>query len=80
MVLCGDLNLSPDSESVKYLDTLLSNLSVRHSLRTTRSRLTDKDEVCDYIFVNEQVYVNDFFMDETIISDHNALILDFDLK
>lgn len=80
VVLCGDLNLSPESESVKHLGTLLSNLSVDYSLKTTRSRLTYKNEVCDYIFVNEQIDAKDLSMDETIISDHNALILDFDLK
>ena len=80
VVLCGDFNLSPESESVKHLDILLSNLPVDYSLKTTRSRLTYKNEVCDYIFVNKHVDVKGFSMDETIISDHNALILDFDLK
>lgn len=79
VVLCGDFNLAPESESIKHFDTLLRNLSVEYSLKTTRSRLTSKKEVCDYIFVNEAVQVNDFFMDETIISDHNALLLDFDI-
>lgn len=80
VILCGDFNLSPDSASIKQFDTVLNNLSVDFSLKTTRSRLTYKDEVCDYIFVNSQVDVKDFKMDETIISDHNALILDFDIK
>jgi endonuclease/exonuclease/phosphatase (EEP) superfamily protein YafD len=36
--------------------------------------------VCDYIFVNSQINVKDFRMDETIIYDHNALIVDFNIK
>lgn len=80
VILCGDFNLSPESESIKLYDSILRNLSVAYSLKTTRSLLTYKEEVCDYIFVNDDIDVKDFSMDDTIISDHNALILDFELK
>lgn len=80
VIVCGDFNLAPESESIKILEKDLRNLSVEAGLKTTRSLLTNKKEVCDYIFVNEQVEVHAFNMDTTIISDHNALILDFDLK
>ena len=79
VILCGDFNLSPESESIKLLGAMLRNLSVDYSLPTTRSRLTYKNEVCDYIFVNDGIVVKDFSMDDTIVSDHNALLLDFDL-
>lgn len=79
VVLCGDFNLSPESNSIKSIDAVLHNLSIKYSLNTTRSNLTYKKEVCDYIFVNDQVKVNDFKMDTTVISDHNALLLDFDI-
>lgn len=79
VILCGDFNLSPESESIKLIDENLMNLSVQHKLKTTRSKLTYKNEVCDYIFVSQDIKVNSFVMDDTIISDHNALILDFDL-
>lgn len=80
VIVCGDFNLSPNSESIQYLDGILRNLSTEYDLRTTRSLLTHKDEVCDYIFVNDHIDVRDFLMDETIVSDHNALFLDFELK
>lgn len=80
VILCADFNLSPESESIHLFDGVLRNLSIDYGLQTTRSKLTYKAEVCDYILVNDQVVVNDFHMDDTIISDHNALILDFDLK
>ena len=80
VILCGDFNLAPESESIGQLNSLLRNLSSDYSLKTTRSQLTYKDEVCDYVFVNENVEVKNFNMDETIISDHNALILEFDIK
>lgn len=79
VILCGDFNLAPESESIKQYDSVLKNLSVAYSLKTTRSLLTYKEEVCDYIFVNDKVDVRDFSMDNTIISDHNALMLDFEL-
>lgn len=79
VVLCGDFNLSPESRSIKLIDAKLHNLSVEYSLKTTRSNLTHKKEVCDYIFVNDQVKVNSFEMDNNVISDHNALLLDFDI-
>lgn len=80
VILCGDFNLSPDSASIKCLNEILVNLSNTFSLQTTRSRLTHKQEVCDYIFVNSQIDVRGFKMDEAIISDHNALVLDFEIK
>ncbi len=80
VILCGDFNLSPESESIKQFDSILKNLPVAYSLETTRSLLTYKKEVCDYIFVNDGVDVKDFSMDDTIISDHNALILDFEIR
>lgn len=79
VILCGDFNLSPESDSIKLIDEKLVNLSVEHNLKTTRSKLTSKNEVCDYIFVSHDIKVNSFVMNDTIISDHNALILDFDL-
>ena len=80
VILCGDFNLAPESESIKKLSSELRNLSTEFKLPTTRSKLTYKKEVCDYIFVSKDVQVNDFHMIDEIISDHNALLLDFDLS
>ena len=63
VILCGDFNLSPKSEPIRRLDSVLRNLSVDYSLDTTRLRLTYKNEVCDYIFVNEKIEVKAFSMD-----------------
>lgn len=79
VILCGDFNLSPESESMKQFDPILRNLPVEYKLETTRSLLTYKKEVCDYIFVNQDVDVKSFSMDQTIISDHNALTLEFEV-
>lgn len=80
VIVCGDFNLSPGSDSIAVLNNKMRNLSQEYGLHTTRSRLTSKNEVCDYIFVSDGIEVQEFVMDEEIISDHNALMLDFDIK
>lgn len=79
VILAGDFNLNPTSASLTGLNALLTNLSVKHRLKTTRTVLTYKTETCDYIFVNDQVKVRKFWASEKIVSDHKALILQFGL-
>lgn len=74
VVVCGDFNLAPHSESLEQINALLTNLPVKNKLVTTRNQLTHKSEVCDYIFVSEDVSVDSFEASEEIISDHKALI------
>lgn len=79
VIVCGDFNLAPESASIQLLSDSLRNLAVEYGLTTTRSKLTTKKEVCDYIFVNDQVNVENFYMIDEIISDHNGLVIDFSL-
>lgn len=79
VILAGDFNLAPHSESLEQINQRLINLSVTHKLQTTRTQLTHKKEVCDYIFVNEQVKVKNFEASDELVSDHKALILEFDI-
>jgi len=79
VVLCGDFNLSPHSESIELLNDMLRNLSIENKLETTRTQLTHKKEVCDFIFVNDQVKVRSFGAADEVVSDHKALILEFDI-
>jgi endonuclease/exonuclease/phosphatase family metal-dependent hydrolase len=79
VILTGDFNLAPHSESLEQINAVLTNLSVKYKLKTTRNQLTYKTEVCDFIFVNEQVKVKDFCASDELISDHKALILEFDV-
>ena len=80
VIMCGDFNLAPESQSIQLISRQLRNLPVENGLKTTRSKLTYKNEVCDYIFVSDDIQVNDFHMIDETISDHNALVLDFDVK
>ncbi len=79
IILCGDFNLSPASESIKIIDSKLTNLSVANNLKRTYNQFSIVDEVCDYIFINDQVKPISFKMSEELLSDHKALILEFSL-
>lgn len=79
LILTGDFNLSPTSESIGVIDALLRNLSTEHKLMTTRTQLTTKKEVCDYIFVSDTVTVQSFKALDDLVSDHKALLLEFEL-
>jgi endonuclease/exonuclease/phosphatase family metal-dependent hydrolase len=79
VILTGDFNLIPESESLTELNSILINLTVKHKLKTTRTELTTKTEVCDYIFINDDVKVEEFAAREDNISDHQALVLNFDI-
>ncbi len=79
IILCGDLNLTPETESMRVFNGLLTNLSAKNNLTSTFTDLNFNNAVSDYILVNDQVTVNSFEMLEVLISDHKALILDFDI-
>jgi endonuclease/exonuclease/phosphatase family metal-dependent hydrolase len=80
VVLTGDFNLAPSSPSLERLNDMLTNLSVAHGLKTTRTELTFKTETCDYVFVNDEVKVESFGALDKIASDHKALVLEFSLN
>ncbi len=77
IILTGDFNLEPNSESMEKINKILRNLAIETQLTTTRTPLTHKTEVCDYIFVNEEVRVKSFNALDDVVSDHKALILEF---
>jgi len=77
IIISGDFNLEPGSESLAVFDGAFRNLSTEYGLTTTRNKLTQKSEVCDYIFVNDAVEVKNFYMSEVLASDHQGLVLDF---
>lgn len=79
IILTGDFNLSPDSNSLKPINNLLKNLPVEHKVKTTRNFLTHKQEVCDFIFINDMVKEKHFEVSEKVVSDHAALVLEFDI-
>jgi len=79
VIMCGDFNLKPDSQSLAVINDRLANLSVKNGLKSTYSQFGSVSGVCDYIFVNGSVKVRRFETSDALVSDHNALILEFDL-
>lgn len=78
IIVTGDFNLAPHSESLEQLNIQLTNLSIKHGLKTTRTSLTHKNEVCDYIFVSDEIDVKSFEACDEIISDHMPLVMEFE--
>lgn len=77
VILAGDFNLAPNSKSLNQINEVLNNLCIENNLKTTRTNLTTKTEVCDYIFVSQDIQVNEFKALDYVASDHQALVLDF---
>lgn len=77
VLVSGDFNLDPDSESLGQINSLFTNLTIEAGLKTTRTQLTHKTEACDYIFTGEDIKVGSFKALDEIVSDHKALVLNF---
>jgi len=82
-IITGDFNLLSNTESIKKINKKMTNLIEEYNIQSTRPTFDDGldkgDLVCDYIFVNEKVKVNDFKVLNYNASDHLPLVLDFDI-
>lgn len=78
VVLAGDFNLVPDSDSIRVFDGQLRNLTREYGLTTTRNHLTAKTEACDYILTRD-LDAHAFAALSDVVSDHAALMLEFDV-
>ncbi len=83
LVICGDFNLFPDTDSIGALNQHFKNLCNDYSIRSTRPETNELSDlsrnVVDYIFVNDKVKVNSFEVVQSDVSDHLPLVMDFDL-
>ncbi len=81
LVLCGDLNVLPESPAMRVFDGWLDDIVVRSGAKTTLARINvDRDVVCDHVLVNDRVVVKNFRVDDVIISDHYPLIAELEVK
>ena len=80
-IVVGDFNLLPNTKSIEMISKKMMNLIEKYNIKSTRPKFDDGLDkgnlVCDYIFANNKVKVNDFRVIDTNISDHLPLILDF---
>ncbi len=84
LILCGDLNVAPHSEPIRLIEQALdlNNHVTLNDVKTTLSdvfRVKDLKVVCDYIFTSKDITINRFTVSDQIVSDHKALILEFDV-
>lgn len=81
VVLIGDFNLLPETESVRMLEVGLRNLVIERAIRSTRSRLNayygtpQEQPHADYAFVSPELPIADFEVPDVSISDHLPLLL-----
>src|SRR5581483_5983638 len=82
VVLIGDFNLLPDTESIHLLERDFRNLVLERAIPTTRSRLNpyhgtpEEQPHADYAFVSAGLPVVDFQVPDVAVSDHLPLLLD----
>ena len=76
VVLAGDFNLAPESESLGKLNAILVNHAMESGVTTTRTPLTHKTEVCDYIFTSKELKTAGFKVLPDLVSDHAALVIE----
>ncbi len=78
VVLCGDFNLLPQTESVKILENIpLRNLVIETGVTSTRtSYYTKPQKFADYIFVSPGIGVQEFKVLPDEVSDHAPLYIE----
>jgi exonuclease III len=80
IILAGDFNLLPDTESLKMIEKELNlkNLVKENNVESTRTSFYKKpDKHADYILVSSDIKVKNFQVLPEEISDHSALMLEF---
>ena len=79
VVICGDFNIIHEAPAMRELDFLV-DLTHKYHIDNTLSGLKFNGKVaCDHILVNEGVNIKSFKVLDDIVSDHRALIADFDI-
>jgi len=77
ILLCGDFNLNPDSDSIKIIESVMCNHVTLNNFNNTRTNLTEKSGVSDYIFSKGNFENTSFKVLDEIASDHCALTFEF---
>lgn len=78
-ILCGDLNLKPDTESMKILEHGMTNLIKTYNVTSTRTSYYPKEErFADYILISPGIIFKEFAVLQEEVSDHSPLFLDFE--
>lgn len=84
IVLCGDFNLMPETESIRMIEQKFNNLIKTFNITNTRNeiswnRYNNRQYFADYIFASPEIKVKSFEVPYNLVSDHLPMILDFSL-
>ncbi len=80
VVLCGDFNLNPDTQSLKMFEDIgLINLIKENNVTSTRTSFYEKENrFADYVFVSKGIKVISFEVLPDEVSDHSAIAFEID--
>jgi endonuclease/exonuclease/phosphatase family metal-dependent hydrolase len=79
-IFSGDLNVTAASKSMRVFDGFLDDLTATHKVTSTLSSVGKVTNVaCDHILINSGINVKAFQVRDELVSDHKALILDFEV-
>lgn len=82
VIITGDFNLFPDTESMKVFKDFISLVN-KFEVQTTRPKSNElshlERNVVDYILVSKGIRVKSFQVLDSDVSDHLPLILDFEV-
>ena len=74
LILCGDFNLRPDTQSLAIIAENMQDLVKQYGVTCTRTSLYTKPErFADYIFTSDLIQVRGFQVLPEEVSDHAAL-------
>ncbi len=83
IILIGDFNLLPQTQSIKILEENYRNLIKEFNIERTRSDLSsyakgdDFQKFADYTFVSKDIEIKNFEVPIIEISDHLPMLLEF---
>jgi endonuclease/exonuclease/phosphatase family metal-dependent hydrolase len=79
-ILAGDFNLMPDTQSISILEDGYENLVKKHNITSTRTSFYKKEcRFADYVLINDKVKDASFKVLPEEVSDHSALLFEFDI-
>lgn len=85
IILCGDFNLMPNTESIAMIEPYLQNLIKIYTIQTTRSTISmyygtpDEQRFADYTFCSPELHISKFKVPrDAKVSDHLPMILEFE--
>lgn len=79
-IIVGDFNLDINTEAIYRIEEKMRNLIKEGSIKTTRNSLYKSYDIlpyADFAFVSKNIKVKDFQVLQEEVSDHLALLLEF---